>query len=218
MSSEGHYLKLLNRPDLPADELEELIADRAARKYHTVRRALAGHPRTPRREALSLVGTLYWRDLARLSSDARVHPEVRRAADRDLVRRLPEMALSERVDAAKTAGRGTLLLLRFDADVRVFSAVLDNRLSIEPDLVQVAARAETSPACLEALAAHARWGLRPALRSALLRNPRLPKAVALSLLSRATSADLAGVAATPGISRLVRACAQRVLAQRQKAI
>lgn len=218
MSSEGHYLKVLNRPDLPLEALESLLADRSARKYHTVRRALAGHPRTPRREALALVVTLYWRDLARLSADSRVHPEVRRAADRDLSRRLPEMALAERVDVAKTAGRGSLLLLRFDPDPRVFAAVLDNRFSTEPDLVQVAARAETPPACLELIAGHPRWGLRPALRSTLLRNPRLPTAVALSLLPRAPTADLAGIVRTPGISRLVRACAQRVLAQRENAI
>src|SRR5215475_14122949 len=193
MGAEGQYLKVLNRPDLPAEVLEELLADRTARKFHTVRRALAGHPRTPRREALSLVTTLYWRDLALLSADARVHPEVRRAADRDLARRLPEMALAERVDVAKSAGRGTLLLLRFDLDSRVFQAVLDNRLATETDLIQVAARAETPPASLESLAAHPRWGARPGIRSALLRNPRLPVPVALSLISRATAADLAGI-------------------------
>jgi hypothetical protein len=216
VGAEGQYLKVLNRPDLPADVLEELLADRTARKYHTVRRALAGHPRTPRRHALALVSTLYWRDLAFLSSDARVHPEVRRAADRDLARRLPEMALAERVDVAKSAGRGTLLVLRFDSDYRVFQAVLDNRLATETDLIQVAARRETPPAALESLAAHPRWGARPALRSALLRNPRLPVPVALSLLSRATAADLAGLREAPGVSALVKACAERVLAERRK--
>ncbi len=218
MSSEAHYLKLLNRPDLPAEALEALLGDRSARKYHTVRCALAAHRRTPRHEALSLVGTLYWRDLARLSSDSRIHPEVRRAADRDLSRRLPEMALSERVDLARSAGRGTLLLLRFDSDLRVLQAVLDNRFATEPDLVGVAAaRAETPPAALEAIAAHPRWGIRPALLSALLRNPRLPTAVALSLLSRASASDLAGLKVAPGVSRLVKACAERVLARRKKA-
>ncbi|HJW15305.1 MAG TPA: hypothetical protein VJ776_11435 [Thermoanaerobaculia bacterium] len=217
MSNEGHYLKILNRPDVPPDVMEALLADRTARKYHTVRRALAAHPRTPRREALSLVSTLYWRDLAHLSADSRVHPEVRRAADRDLARRLPEMALSERVDLARSAGRGTLLLLRFDKDARVLQALLDNRLATEPDLVQVAARAETPPASLEAIAQHPRWGLRPSIRSALLRNPRLPVAVAISLLSRASASDLAGVRETPGISRLLKACAETVLARRRKA-
>ena len=216
MASEGDFLKLLGRPHLPADVLEEILKNRNARKYHTVRRALAGHPRTPRHAALSLVSTLYWRDLAGLSADARVHPEVRRAADRDIARRLPEMALSERVDLARAAGRGTLLSLRFDQDARVLLAVLNNRFTTEPDIIAVAARTQTPPSVLEAIALHHRWGLRPALRSALLRNPALPSPVALSLLSRASTADLAGIREVPGISRLVKACAERLLARRSE--
>jgi len=216
MASEGDFLRLLGRPDLPADVIEEILKNRNAHKYHTVRRALAGHPRTPRHAALSLVSTLYWRDLAGLSADARAHPEVRRAADRDIARRLPEMALSERVDLARSAGRGTLLSLRFDQDPRVLLAVLNNRFTTEPDVIAVAARAQTPPSALEAIASHPRWSLRPALRSALLRNPALPGAVVLSLLSRASTADLAGIREVPGISRLVKACAERLLARRSE--
>ena len=216
MRSEGEYLRLLQRPDLPAGVLEDLVADRELRKHHTVRRALAAHPRTPRQAALSLVSTLYWRDLASLSADARVHPEVRRAADRDLSRRVPDMALSEKMDLARLAGRGTLLVLRFDADVRVLSAVMDNRFTTEPDLVTLAARAQTPAEVLEALAAHPRWGIRPALRSALLQNPGLPVAVALGLLTRASAADLAGILESAAVSPLVKACAERVLAHRRE--
>jgi hypothetical protein len=216
MSSEGEFLKLLGRPDLSMELLEEILGNPNARKLHTVRRALAEHPRTPRHAALSLVTTLYWRDLARISANARVHPEVRRAADRDIARRLPEMALSEKVDLARSAGRGTILSLRFDPDARVVEAVLNNRFTTEPDIVQVAARRETPPAALEAIASHPRWGLRPVLRSTLLRNPALPTAVALSLLSRASAADLAGILESPGLSRLIKACAERHLARRSK--
>lgn len=215
MPSEGEYLRLLQRPNLPAAVLEELLADRDLRKHHTVRRALAAHPRTPRQAALSLVSTLYWRDLARLSADARVHPEVRRAADRDLSRRVPDMALSEKMDLARLSGRGTLLVLRFDPDVRVLLAVMDNRFTTEPDLVTVAARAQTPAEVLEAIAGHPRWGSRAALRSALLLNPRLPLAVALALLPRASAADLSGLLEATGTSPLIRACAERVLAQRR---
>lgn len=216
MPSEGECLRLLRRPDLPADVLEALLADRDVRRHHTVRRAIAAHPRTPRQAALSLVSTLYWRDLARLSADVRVHPEVRRAADRNLSRRVSDMALSEKVDLARLSGRGTLLLLRFDADVRVLLAIMDNRFTIEPDLVTVAARGETPPGVLEALASHPRWGSRPSLRSALLQNRRLPVAVALSLLSGASAADLSGLLEATGVSRLIRACAERVLAERRR--
>jgi hypothetical protein len=212
MRPEGHYLKDLRRVDLEAQALEAILQDRGARKYHAVRRALAAHPRTPRREALNLVTTLYWRDLAQLSADVRVHPEVRRAADRDLLRRLPEMALAERVDLAKVVGRGTLMALRLDPEPRVLSALLDNRFATEPDVVQAAARGGAP--VLEVIAGHPRWSVRPSVRSTLLRNRQLPLPLALAFLTRASADDLAGLRDSPGVAPLLKACAERVLARR----
>ena len=214
MAPEGHYLKRLRRGDLTRDGFEGILHDRAARRFHAVRLALAGDPRTPRSEALGLVSTLFWRDLAHLSADARVHPAIRRAADRDLLRRLPEMALAERVDLARTVGRGTLTVMRFDADPRVIEALLDNRFATEPDVVQAAARPGVPPAVLERIAAHPRWNVRPAVRSAMLRNPALPLALALALLTRASREDLEGLRAAPGVPPILKACAERVLADR----
>ena len=214
MKHEADYLALLRRGDLPSDALSHVLADRAARRFHAVRLALASHPRTPRGEALTLVTTLFWRDLAHISADVRVHPEVRRAADRDLLRRLPDLAVAERIDLARTAGRGTLVFLRFDPDPRVVAAFLDNRFSTEPDVVQAAARPGAEPEALEVIAAHPRWVLRPSIRGALLRNPNLPVAAALGLLSRASREDLEGLRFVTGISPLLRACAERVLADR----
>ena len=212
---EGECLKLLRRADLPAETLQELLANRGIRRFHAVRRALAAHPKTPRGEALTLVRTLFWRDLAELSADARVHPAIRRAADQDLLRRLPEMAVAEKVDLARTAGPGTLLSLRLDPDPRVLSAFLDNRFTTEPDVIQATVQARATPESLECIASHPRWGSRPAVRSALLRHPQLAPAVALSLLSRASLDDLRGVRDSERTSPLVRACAERVLAERQ---
>lgn len=193
--------------------LEEILLDRSARAYHAVRLALASHPRTPRSAALTLVSTLFWRDLAHLSADVRVHPEIRRAADRDLLRRLPEMALAERVDLARSAGRGVLQALRLDADPRVVSAVLGNRFATEPDVVIAAIRA--AGAVLEVIAGHPSWSLRGAVRSALLRNPATPLGCALALLPRASREDLVGLSTAPGVAPILRACAERVLADRE---
>lgn len=212
--AEGEVLKLLARPGVSEEEFEQIAADPSARRFHSVRLALAAHRRTPRSEALTLVTTLYWRGLARLSGDARVHPEIRRAADRDLCRRLTEMALAERVDLARTAGRGTLAALRADPDPRVLSATLDNRFTTEPDIVQMASRRDAAPAILEIIASHPRWGASSEVRGALLRNPALPLAVGLALLTRARARDLAGLRDSPGVPGLLKACAERVLARR----
>ncbi len=219
MRHEGECLKLLRRADLALETLHDILADRHARKFHAVRRALAAHPRTPRGDALGLVATLFWRDLAALSADARVHPAIRRAADLDLVRRLPDMAVAERVDLARNVGRGALLYLRLDSDPRVLASVLENRFAIEADVIQ-AATLETGERedCLVLIASHPRWSVRPGVRSAILRNPDLPVAVALSLLTRASLDDLRGILESPRTTVLVRACAERVLAERGAAV
>src|SRR5215470_19042825 len=215
MRTEGDCLRLLRRRDLAHDLLLEILSDRGARKFHAVRRALAAHPRTPRGDALALVATLFWRDLAALSADSRVHPAIRRAADVDLLRRLPDMAVAERVDLARSVGRGALLYLRLDPDPRVLASVLENRFAIEADVIQ-AATVETGDRedCLVLIAGHPRWGLRPGVRSAILRHPALPLGVALSLLTRASLDDLRGVLESPRVTPLVKACAERVLAER----
>ena len=214
MRTEGDCLKLLRRANLPLETLQEILSDRAVRKFHAVRRALAAHPRTPRTDALALVATLFWRDLAFLSGDARVHPAIRRAADLDLLRRLPDMALAEKVDLARNVGRGTLQSLRLDPDPRVLASVLENRFAIEADVVQAAIQPDASPEILSLIAEHPRWGARPAVRSAVLRHPALPAPLALSLLTRASLEDLRGLRDSPRVTDLLKACAQRVLAER----
>jgi hypothetical protein len=214
MRNESECLKLLRRANLSSETLQEILGDRAARKHHAVRMALAAHPKTPRADALALVATLFWRDLAHLSADSRVHPAIRRAADQDLLRRLPEMAVSEKVDLARNVGRGTLLALRLDPDPRVLSSVLENRFTIEADVIQAAIQTRSVPESLELIAGHPRWGVRPGVRSAILRNPGLPVSLGLALLTRATLEDLRGVRESPRAPTLLKACAERVLAER----
>ena len=214
MRTEGVCLKLLRRANLSSETLQEILGDRSARKHHAVRMALAAHPKTPRTDALALVATLFWRDLAHLSANTRVHPAIRRAADQDLLRRLSEMAISEKVDLARNVGRGTLLVLRLDPDPRVLASVLENRFTIEADVIQAAIQPGATPESLELVAGHPRWGLRPGVRSAVIRHPNLPISLGLALLTRASLDDLRGVRDSPRSPTLLKACAERVLAER----
>lgn len=216
MGAERRYLQLLGRADLPADDLHEILQSPEARRFHAVRLALAAHRGTPRGEALSLVETLFWRGLAHLSADARVHPEIRRAADVHLLRRLSEMALAERIDLARTVGRGVLAALRRDPEPRVLAALLDNRFATEPDVVLAAARPGAPAQTLAVIAEHPRWSIRRAVRQALLANPGLAVSAAGVLIARATDRELADLVSQPRGSPAVRALAQRTLARRSE--
>jgi hypothetical protein len=214
-SRERDYLKQLASGTTSPETIQAVLADRRARRFHSVRRALAAHPRTPRSEALALVATLFWRDLAAISCDARVHPEVRRAVDREILRRLADMALAERVDLARCAGRGVIAVLRFDSEPRVIQALLSNRLVIESDVVLAASNPRALAGALEVIGSDPRWTLRPEVRSAVVRNPGTPLPVSLSLVSGLALVDLLMVADSSALPVLLRECAARLIALRR---
>ena len=218
MGVEGQFLRQLRRADLAAADIERMLQDPEARRFHAVRLALARHRNTPRMQAVSLVETLFWRDLAHLSADVRAHPEVRRSAEAHLRRRLPELAVAERVDLARSAGRGALVMLRQDPDPRVVAAFLENRFATEADVVQVAALSRALPGSLAAIAGHPRWSLRRAVRDALLANPGLPEDSAEEILDRFTDRELDVLLSEPTGPEGIRKLAQRVLARRRRQV
>jgi hypothetical protein len=197
-----------NAGELSAEDVRALLSDRDARKFHVVRRALAAHPRTPRGEAMALVPTLFWRDLAWISADARAHPEVRRAADQEILRRLPGLAVSERVELARVSGPGTVAAMRRSGEPPIVRAILRNRYAVESDVVYMAISGR-DPESLAAIARDAVWGARMAVRAAVARNRFTPTALAGELLATIPIADLREICTErwrePGFLEIARA-------------
>lgn len=215
MGAEGRILALLRRPDLSPADLESILRDPEARRFHAVRLALASHRSTPRGDALSLVETLFAYDLARLSADVQAHPEVRRAADRQLLRRASEMTVAERMQLARTAGRGVLAALREDPEPRVVAAMLDNRYALEGDVLAALGR-RAHPEAVAAVANHPRWSLRRPVREALLAHTRLGSRELARLLEQAEDQDLVAWGGALAFPTSVREAAQRILARRRE--
>jgi hypothetical protein len=186
---ERDHLRRLESADLSSEEIRGFLGDPGARRLHVVRRALAAHPRTPRTEALSLIPTLYWKDLAWISSDARAHPEVRRAADAELLRRLPGLAIAEKVEVARSGGRGMIAALRRSAEPPIVLALLRNRFTVEGDVVYMGLAAR-DPETLDAIAGDASWSCRASVRAAVARNRWTPVALAARLLPGIPLTDL----------------------------
>ena len=214
--TERELLRLLAGMDVPAERIRELLGDRDARRLHVVRRVLAAHPKTPRADALALVPTLYWRDLAWISAEARAHPAIRRAADQEILRRLPGLALAERCAVAEIAGRGVIAVLRRDADAAVLRALLRNRLTVESDAVFVASMSR-DPALLVSLIAAPVWGVRVAVRAAVARNPFTPEDEAVGLFPGIPLADLREICVEPGRPPSLRVRARIALSERVEA-
>jgi hypothetical protein len=186
---ERDHLRRLEAADLSPEEIRGFLGDPGARRLHVVRRALAAHPRTPRTDALALIPTLYWKDLAWISSDARAHPEVRRAADAELLRRLPGLAMAEKVEVARSGGRGMIATLRRSGEPPVVRALMRNRFTVEGDVVYMGLSAR-DPESLEAIAGDPSWSCRAAVRAAVARNRWAPLALSTRLLPGIPLADL----------------------------
>jgi hypothetical protein len=215
-STERELLRLLGGTDVSAERIRQLLGDRDARRLHVVRRVLAAHPRTPRTDALALVPTLYWRDLAWISSEARAHPAIRRAADQEILRRIPGLALSERCELAELSGRGVILALRRDLEPRVLRSLLRNRLTIESDAVYIASMSR-DPSLLEELPRTPVWGARVAVRAAVARNRYTPEEAAVALLPAIPLEDLRDICRESGRPVSLLFHARRVLSERVEA-
>jgi hypothetical protein len=210
---ERDHLRRLESADLSSEEIRGFLGDPGARRLHVVRRALAAHPRTPRTEALSLIPTLYWKDLAWISSDARAHPEVRRAADAELLRRLPGLAIAEKVEVARSAGRGMIAALRRSGEPPLVRALLRNRFTVEGDVVFMGLAAR-DPETLDAIASDASWSCRAAVRAAVARNRWTPVPLAARLLPGIPLADLREICAERWRPAALREMARATLAYR----
>jgi len=195
-------------------EIVELLADQPRLvSFYEVRRDLAQHPRSPEPLALRHVPGLFWRDLMLLGLDTRVRPRVRRAAEQCLAVRLPELAVGEKITIARRCGPGVLGQLRHDPSPRVVAALLDNPRLTE-DLLAPVVHAPTTPGPVLALvAADRRWGVRPALQSALARNPATPIPTALRLLPLLRKPELRAVAQDPRTAEPVRLRARLLLGE-----
>ncbi len=202
---------VLRNPYATAEVVDEIVSQPRLMSFYDVKRDLVLHPRTPEVLALRLVQGLYWRDLAAIGTDTRLHPRLRRSADQLMVARLPELAVGEKVSMARRAGPGLLSHLRHDPSPRVIGAMLDNPRLTEDILAPVVHGASTPGPVLALIAADRRWGLRHGLQVALCRNPGTPPVTSLRLLPLLRKSELKAVASDPRLADAVRQRARLLL-------
>jgi hypothetical protein len=195
-------------PFLTGALIEALLDVPGLTSAYEVRREAAFHPRTPRLLALRCVTGLYWADLVRLGIDTRLHPVVRRSADQRLIDRLPGLAVGERIAVARKASTTVIAAIRTDPTPRVIGALLENPRLTEGLLMPLAAGESTNPQVLAKVASSPRWGVRPAIRFAICRNPSTPPASALAALPMLPKRELEAIGNDAHLTLPVRRRAQ----------
>lgn len=202
--SPAEVRQILRNPYCASEAVELLARQERLLAYYEVRRELALARQTPEALALRLVPGLWWRDLMLLSLDARLAPLVRRAAELNLVARLPKLAVGEKVSLARRASGGIFSHLRNDPNPRVITALLDNPRLTEGLLLPLVASATASPLVLQLIAGDPRWGPRYPIRLAVARNPQTPVETALRTLPLLRKIDLKAMAGDPRLAVAVR--------------
>jgi hypothetical protein len=195
---ETQLCMLLERKDLPGEVLEEVAGRKHLLKRYRVKRALAFHVRTPRLVGLRLLRDLYLMDLVQLTLSPAVLAELRRSAEDQLLARLPQLPLGQKITLARRGPARVAGGLLAEGHAQILRVVLDNPNLTEAQILKALSREKISPVVTQGIASHKKWAHVYNVRLALVRNPASPLATILAYLPELTVSDLRELAA-PGI-------------------
>jgi hypothetical protein len=189
---------LLDRKDLPTEVLEEVARRKPLLKNYRVKRALAFHPRTPRLASLRLIRELYLMDLVQLTLLPGTSAELKRNAEGQLVARLPQLPLGQKITLARRGTARVAGALLAEGHAQVLSVVLDNPGLTEAQVLKALSRERLPVGVVKAVAQHRKWSHTYNVRLALVRHPSSTLSTILGYLPELTVSDLRELA-SPGI-------------------
>ncbi len=174
--NEDLTLALLARRDLHAVVIEALVKNPSVMKHRKVITAIVGHPRTPRHVSLPMVRTLYVFELMQVALTPTVAPDIKRAAEDQIVLRLETISAGERLTLAKQGSNRVAEALLCDPEARIVEAALLNPRMTEASVVQGLAKDKVPPHFVEQACRHPKWSLRREIQLALLKSEHTPLA------------------------------------------
>ena len=189
---------LLTRKDLPVEVLEEIGARKPLLKSYAVKKALLFHPRTPRLIGLRQLKDLYLMDLVQFALSPGVSAELKRYAEEQIVARLPQLPLGQKIALARRGPSRVAGALVADGHAQVMPIALENPFLTEAQVLKALAREKVPVPVVQALASHRKWSQSYNVRLAIVRNSSTPISVVLGFLPHLTVSDLR-VLAEPGI-------------------
>ncbi len=189
---------LLERKNLPGEVLEEVARRKPLLKSYRVKKALAFHPKTPRLVTLRLLRDLYLMDLVQLTLLPGIPTELKLSAEDQLVARLPQLPLGQKITLARRGPARLAGALLADGHAQIVTIVLDNPHLTEAQVLKVLSREKLPPVVVQAIGHHRKWSIDYNIRLAMVRHPLSPLATVLAYLPELTVADLRELA-SPGI-------------------
>lgn len=214
---ETHLHLLLQRKDLPGTFLQEIAKRRDLLRSYKIRRALAFHPHVPRLIALRLVRELYLMDLVKMSQSPLTAGDLQRVAEEQVISRLTQVPLGEKIALARQASARVLGALISEGHARICAPALNNPRLTEAQVLKVLSKEKLTADILASLGRHPRWSVLPNVRLAMLRHPHAPLELAPILLSQLKLADLQALVKLKTISAAIRRHIEHEISRRLSA-
>ena len=189
---------LLQRKDVRSEFLAEVLKRRHFLKNYLVKKLLAFHPHTPRTDGLRLLRDLYLMDLVQFAISPGVLPDLKRKAEDQVVAKLPQIPLGQKITLARRSPARIAGALLADGQPAVVKAALSNPNLTEAQILRVLAREKLSPVVVQSIAQDAKWSHYYNVRIALLRQASTTLSTILAFLPELTVSDLRELVA-PGI-------------------
>lgn len=172
--TEDEVLALLNSGEVTAEVLARLAKNPITSKSRKILSALASHPRTPRHISIPLLRSMFTFDLMNLALTPAVAPDVKRAAEEQLIMRLESLPVGQKITLARRASGRVAAALLQTADQRIISSALDNRQLTEALLVQALMKPRAPKRLYAMVSDHSNWRNRREVQIALLRSEKTP--------------------------------------------
>jgi hypothetical protein len=171
---EAHLLALLKRPKLPEGVIRAMYRVPRLSGSRRLKIALAGHPATPPPLLAEILAQLRLFELVEVLRLPGAAPDQKAAAQQSVLKRLPETELGAKITLARQVSGVVLEALLGEGEPRLVAAVLANPALLESNLLALFRSAGASAETISAVLRHERWGVRPKLRLAALRNRNTP--------------------------------------------
>ncbi len=198
---DNHLLALLKRRDLSEELLKAIAKLPMVGESHDLKLAIVHNPATPAHVAMELLPHLYLFELVDICYLARVTPDQKVAAERDIIQRLPTTPLGYKITLARRCTSAVAEALIKEGDPRFLDACLSNPHLKEAAIFQLLNGPNATPDGISAIARHPRWKGRPTLQLAILKNPKTPAVWFTLFLPRFSGAELKGVLASSRITQ-----------------
>ena len=127
-----------------------------------------------------------------------VSAELKRNAEDQLITRLPQLPLGQKITLGRRGPARVAGLLLVEGHPLVVPVTLDNSHLTAAQILKSLAREDVPQSVVQAIAQHRKWSCHYNVRLALLRNPATTLASSLSFLPELSVSDLIELAA-PGI-------------------